>query len=327
MSRIPTEKQQEASRENGSKSHGPVTEEGKAKSARNASFEVMEQKFGIVCPNQDEEMGRILFGLMEDLSPDGLMQTLIVERIALFTWKIRRLERIEVQILTGELDPNPRIMTEEKRKVWEALQASYRRANAGKVKPPLSPDALYLRSFRDEEQLLDRIQSYVLKLTKAVDASLRELRRLKKSFATDEAPMDTDEKAADERRCTRIRGTGTPPVRKTETSDRKIENTQIEPENSGSAKTVGGAHPTAEDLRPQMRERQRPRAHGRGARATMAGSDGEKEIDQIEPDDVAATPVSVPIRAQSVATTHYPTRDRPTGDAHAQPAVPTGKST
>lgn len=286
MSRIPTEKQQEASRENGSKSHGPVTEEGKAKVCRNASFEHMEQKFGIACPNQDEEMGRILFGLMEDLSPDGLMQTLIVERIALFTWKIRRLERIEVQILTGELDPNPRIMTEEKRKVWEALQASYRRANGGQVKPPLSADALYLRSFKDEEQLLDRIQSYVLKLTKAVDASLRELRRLKKSFATDEAPMDTDQAkaAADARRCTQIRGTGTLSVRKSEASDRKIENTQIEPEASGSAKTVGGAHPTTEDLRPQTRERQRPRAHGRGARATMAGSDLEMKDDQIEPE-------------------------------------------
>jgi hypothetical protein len=225
----------------------------------------MEQKFGIVCPNQDEEMGRILFGLMEDLSPDGLMQTLIVERIALFTWKIRRLERIEVQILTGELDPNPRIMTEEKRKVWEALQASYRRANGGKVKPPLSPDALYLRSFRDEEQLLDRIQSYVLKLTKAVDASLRELRRLKKSFATDEAPMDTDQAkaAADARRCTQIRGTGAPPVRKSEASNCEKEIDQIEPE----------------DARPQ--EHLIPRAHGRGAHAT----ENEMKNDQIEPEN------------------------------------------
>jgi hypothetical protein len=173
------------------------------------------------------------------------MQTLIVERIALFTWKIRRLERIEVQILTGELDPNPRIMTEEKRKVWEALQASYRRANGGQVKPPLSPDALYLRSFKDEEQLLDRIQSYVLKLTKAVDASLRELRRLKKGIATEDHS-----------------GTGARTARKSEASNGEKEIDQIEPE----------------DARPQ--ERRAPRAHGRGAHAT----EKETKNTQIEPE-------------------------------------------
>ena len=211
MSRIPSSSQQQASRENGCKSHGPVSESGKAVSARNASFEVMEKKFGLSCPQQDPEMGRLLFGLMEDLQPDGLMQTLLVERIALFTFKLRRLERIEVQMLMGELDPHPTVpMTEARRQAYLRLQESWGQRPEDIPKPP-SPDLVYLRSFKDSDRLLERLQAYQLKLTKAINATLREFRRMKK-LAAEEVK---ESEAADERGSTQMEEASGEPTGKT----------------------------------------------------------------------------------------------------------------
>lgn len=220
MARIPTPAQQQASRQNGSKSHGPVTGEGKVRSARNASFEVMEKKYGLCASGKDQEMQLILSGLLEDLQPDGLMQTLLVERIAFFTWKIRRLERIEMQVLTGDMEAQP-LINPTKAYLLDQI-AARRRAHSGE--PPVepakpSPDETYLRVFRSEDRLLDRLQSYELKLSKAINACLRELRRLKKSLATDETPMDTDSS-----------GTAASPVRTSEASNGGNENDQNEPE-------------------------------------------------------------------------------------------------
>jgi hypothetical protein len=82
----------ESSRRNGSRSRGPVTSEGKGRSSRNAV------RHGIltanVCagdtPEQQEAFTGLLDQLRAELRPSGLLERLIVERIAAVLWRTRR---------------------------------------------------------------------------------------------------------------------------------------------------------------------------------------------------------------------------------------------
>ena len=96
-----SEKKLQANRKNAKKSTGPKTPEGKAKSSRNAlKHGLLAQQILINDddPNEKtEDFEQLLNDLIDELKPQGSIENLLVERIAICYWRLRRVLRYEAQ--------------------------------------------------------------------------------------------------------------------------------------------------------------------------------------------------------------------------------------
>jgi hypothetical protein len=89
----------EASRRNGAKSRGPKTAEGKARSSRNALKHGLRAEKYSVLPDEDAaEFAALEAALTDELAPEGVLQSILVGRIARAVWRLERAEQLEVEL-------------------------------------------------------------------------------------------------------------------------------------------------------------------------------------------------------------------------------------
>ncbi len=97
------EKQTSANRRNALRSTGPRTPEGKGKARLNALKHGLLAKEVVIKAGDGKEnqaeFDRLLEGLENDLEPVGSLETMLVELIVVYYWRLRRVQRAE----TGEL--------------------------------------------------------------------------------------------------------------------------------------------------------------------------------------------------------------------------------
>jgi hypothetical protein len=90
-----------ASRKNGAKSRGPKTPEGKARASQNALKHGLRARRWVVLADESEtEFKRLEAALIEELAPDGVLQSLLAQRVAAAAWRLGRAEQIETQLFT-----------------------------------------------------------------------------------------------------------------------------------------------------------------------------------------------------------------------------------
>jgi len=98
-----TEAQIAANRDNARKSTGPRTEAGKAKAAQNAVRHGLLAEQVVI---KGEDVGEFEFyreQLLEELSPAGVMESVLAERAVGLSWRLRRAERIQAEVLDSML--------------------------------------------------------------------------------------------------------------------------------------------------------------------------------------------------------------------------------
>jgi len=89
----------EASRRNGAKSRGPKTPEGKARSAQNALKHGLRAQKHIVLQGEDAaEFNALESALIEELAPDGALQSALAQRLVFAVWRLARSERLEAEL-------------------------------------------------------------------------------------------------------------------------------------------------------------------------------------------------------------------------------------
>jgi hypothetical protein len=89
----------EASRRNGAKSCGPKTPEGKARSAQNALKHGLRAQKHVVLPGENAaEFEALETALLEELAPEGALQTVLARRVVAATWRLERAERLEAEL-------------------------------------------------------------------------------------------------------------------------------------------------------------------------------------------------------------------------------------
>jgi hypothetical protein len=89
----------EASRQNGAKSPGPRTEEGKARAAQNALKHGMRAQKYVVLPEEDaDEFAGLEAALIAELAPMGALQMVLARRVAVAAWRLARADRIEADL-------------------------------------------------------------------------------------------------------------------------------------------------------------------------------------------------------------------------------------
>lgn len=103
-----TEKQIEANKQNALVSTGPVTEEGKAVVSQNAVKHGIFARDLIISSGDgredEEEYRQLLHNLIGNLNPEGQMEHLLVEKIAVDFWRLRRVLRFETGSIRQYLD-------------------------------------------------------------------------------------------------------------------------------------------------------------------------------------------------------------------------------
>lgn len=103
----------EANRANAGRSTGPRTEAGKAVSAQNATRHGMSAALTLdveknLLPEEDRQRFLGYYEcMMEDQSPEGEVEEMLVERLCVLHWRQRRLSQLELKIYLEEPLPVP----------------------------------------------------------------------------------------------------------------------------------------------------------------------------------------------------------------------------
>lgn len=98
-----TLKQIEANRRNAQHSTGPITLEGKDKSNQNAIKHGLFSKAPLITGEQEEEFNDFSNELLSFLMPQNGIESILVKRIISCAWRLRRVMRIESDMMHESL--------------------------------------------------------------------------------------------------------------------------------------------------------------------------------------------------------------------------------
>jgi hypothetical protein len=94
-----------ASRRNGAKSKGPKTPEGKVRSAQNALKHGLGAQKCVVLPGERESaFAAFEAALLEELAPQGALQSVLAQRVVAASWRLARSERLEAELFARMMD-------------------------------------------------------------------------------------------------------------------------------------------------------------------------------------------------------------------------------
>jgi hypothetical protein len=95
----------EASRRNGARSRGPITAEGKARSAQNALKHGLRAQKCIVLPGERASaFAAFEAALLEELAPQGALQLVLAQRVVAASWRLARSERLEAELFARMME-------------------------------------------------------------------------------------------------------------------------------------------------------------------------------------------------------------------------------
>ncbi len=98
-----SELQQIASRTNGAKSHGPVTEAGKQASSQNRLDHGFNSKRVVLPGESQEEFDELLASYLDEHQPETPTERTLIETMAVARWRQQRVWTLETAGLTSEM--------------------------------------------------------------------------------------------------------------------------------------------------------------------------------------------------------------------------------
>ncbi len=131
MSRI-TPKQLEANRQNALKSTGPKTPEGKSLVALNPIKHGLLSKEVLLAHEDENSLVELGKRLRHQLAPVGELELMLVDRVISAAWRLRRILRIETEMMDHKLSDKEKSRISYGRKIkqdpvtlWEALESDF----------------------------------------------------------------------------------------------------------------------------------------------------------------------------------------------------------
>jgi hypothetical protein len=95
----------EANRANAQKSTGPRTEEGEARSSRNAVKHGLSSRDLVIRSEERETFNDWLAEYRAELDPQGSLEEALFNQIVYADWNLARVRRLEAELFTGDIDP------------------------------------------------------------------------------------------------------------------------------------------------------------------------------------------------------------------------------
>ena len=167
----------EASRENGAKSQGPRTEEGKQRSSMNALKSGLYSKKRFIGGEREDEFQALLGAFIEHYEPEGPVEMILVDRMAVARWRTFRVERAEAAAI--ELDRNRFDYLADEKK-WEhyggrGLSFRAERASPEQLAPVVAERDQIIQNSLSIPKDYDRFLKVTHALNREFDQALRQL--------------------------------------------------------------------------------------------------------------------------------------------------------
>ena len=154
-----TESQTNANRKNSQKSSGPRSAEGKARSRRNSTVHGLTGKSPILPGEDPADLLDLAESYRTELHPEGQVEEDLVERMAIATYRLHRIARIEVGYFDLRLRYNP---------LPEHLNQDGR----------ADPLAFAYHFDCSDHQVLDRLSRYESRIQREYSRCLQDLQKL-----------------------------------------------------------------------------------------------------------------------------------------------------
>ena len=116
-----SDKQLNANRENAKKSTGPISEEGKAITRRNASRHHLTGQVFTMTEEDRAAFNRHLDGFMRDMKPEGALEMTLVHSVAHGYWRLHRAEAVEENNFAVEAENNEHLIECVNPQITESL--------------------------------------------------------------------------------------------------------------------------------------------------------------------------------------------------------------
>jgi hypothetical protein len=171
-----TNKQIEASRRNGAQSRGPVTSEGKASSASNATRHGLSSKVVVLSNESQDEFTRVLESYTAHWNPVGQPEIDLVHDIVAARWRLNRILALETATLDIEMD-----------RQRDELERLY-----SKIDEPIRC-AMAFSALADSGRTLAILSNHETRLRRTLDRATAELRRLQTERRDREQRISTNE--------------------------------------------------------------------------------------------------------------------------------------
>jgi hypothetical protein len=165
------------SRANGAKSHGPVTPEGKARSAQNASTHGIFKSPFVLRNEQDALFLQLEAEFIEEWNPQGPTEAALVDQLVICRWRLRRIWEAEAAAIDLQMDDDAAELARKYKVIDEACRT-----------------ATALKHLSDDSNFLNLLQRYDTSLSRQFDRALVRLRQLKRDRAPQPLPDQPDTK-------------------------------------------------------------------------------------------------------------------------------------
>ena len=155
----------ESARHNGRRSKGPITDQGKSTSSRNAVQHGLTSNKMFVLQNESPQAwAEMLAACFETFKPATILETKLVEEIAFAKWRLRRLWFVETSLLDHEMDRQAEAFAETQ--------------GSRETDEPLR-QALAFKALADDSKALALIARYETRLQRAYDRAVAQLKALR----------------------------------------------------------------------------------------------------------------------------------------------------
>jgi hypothetical protein len=110
---VPSKLQSATSRQNGAKSHGPVTPEGQAQSSKNALRHGLTASVVVLPYENPDEFDQLRDNYIQDFHPSTQSQLDLVETLAATRWRMNRLVAMENRLFEQEMSRHDETIDQE----------------------------------------------------------------------------------------------------------------------------------------------------------------------------------------------------------------------
>jgi len=166
----------QANRLNAQKSTGPRTAEGKERASRNAIQHGLLAREAVIQGEDPEEFEVYREGMLQELAPAGVVETMLAERVVGLSWRLRRAERLQNAAFTALDDGEPEPLLEARHEEWKQIKGSeWDRGVAGVVDEDATLGQVVVEDFGGA-RVLDRLLMYERRIESSLYRTMAELR-------------------------------------------------------------------------------------------------------------------------------------------------------
>jgi hypothetical protein len=167
-----TEAQIQANRANAQKSTGPRTAAGKAVVAQNAVKHGLTARLDVIKGEDQAQFDRHREGMLGELAPVGVRESMLAERVASLSWRLQRAGRLQNEVFDALLADGASPLA---RSLWP--EGATRAREGPEADGDLSRGRVVLDDF-SKGRILDRLLVYERRIEHSLYKTMGELRHL-----------------------------------------------------------------------------------------------------------------------------------------------------